>query len=61
MKTTEKSVIATLEEPKEKIRQVILNKAFSRFGRYGFGKTTMAEIAKDCEMSPGNLYRYFKS
>jgi AcrR family transcriptional regulator len=30
-----------------------------RFGRYGFGKTTMAEIAKDCDMSAGNLYRYF--
>ena len=61
MKTSQKSVVATLEEPKEKIRQVILDKAFSRFSRYGFGKTTMAEIAKDCEMSPGNLYRYFIS
>ena len=51
----------TLEGSQERIRQRILEKAFSRFGRYGFGKTTMAEISKDCEMSPGNLYRYFKS
>jgi AcrR family transcriptional regulator len=31
-----------------------------RFGWYGFGKNTMAEIAKDCEVSSGNLYCYFK-
>tara|TARA_B110001454_G_C12552817_1_gene364332 strand:+ start:91 stop:708 length:618 start_codon:yes stop_codon:yes gene_type:complete len=61
MKTIEPATNSTLEKTRANIRQRILNKAFSRFGRYGFGKTTMAEIAKDCEMSPGNLYRYFKS
>ena len=61
MKTVEHTPISTLEGSQERIRQRILEKAFSRFGRYGFGKTTMAEISKDCEMSPGNLYRYFKS
>lgn len=47
------------EETTEAIKNDILDKAFLRFGRYGFGKTTMAEIAKDCDMSAGNLYRYF--
>ena len=61
MKNVEHTPISTLEGSQEKVRQRILEKAFSRFGRYGFGKTTMAEISKDCEMSPGNLYRYFKS
>ena len=48
-------------ETAEETRNIILDKAFIRFGRYGFGKTTMAEIAKDCEMSAGNLYRYFEN
>lgn len=49
------------EETTEAIKNDILDKAFSRFGHYGFGKTTMAEIAKDCDMSAGNLYRYFEN
>ena len=61
MKIAKKPVIKNFEEPQESIRRVILDKAFLRFGRYGFGKTTMVEIAKDCKMSSGNLYRYFKS
>jgi AcrR family transcriptional regulator len=47
------------EETTEAIKHGILDKAFLRFARFGFGKTTMAEIAKDCDMSAGNLYRYF--
>lgn len=39
----------------------ILDAASSRFLHYGYGKTTMSEIAKDCNMSTGNLYRYFPS
>lgn len=45
----------------DEIRVLILQKAVDRFIRYGFGKTTMVEIAKDCDMSAGNLYRYFES
>ncbi len=41
------------------IRGRILRAAEERFVRYGFGKTTMAEIAADCGMSAGNLYRFF--
>ena len=39
----------------------ILNAASRRFLHYGYGKTTMSEIAKDCNMSTGNLYRFFPS
>lgn len=39
----------------------ILNAASRRFLHYGYGKTTMSEIAQDCNMSTGNLYRYFPS
>lgn len=47
------------EETTEAIKNNILDKAFLRFRHFGFGKTTMAEISEDCEMSAGNLYRYF--
>ncbi|MFQ5580033.1 MAG: TetR/AcrR family transcriptional regulator [Nitrospiria bacterium] len=43
------------------IKQQIIDVADTRFRRYGFGKTTMAEIAKDCSMSAANLYRYFEN
>lgn len=39
----------------------ILEAASRRFLHYGYGKTTMSEIAKDCNMSTGNVYRYFPS
>jgi len=40
---------------------VILKAARIRFSDYGPCKTTMAEIAKDCDMSVGNLYRHFEN
>ncbi len=42
-----------------KTRNKILDAANKRFGYYGFTKTSMAEIAKDCHMSAANIYRYF--
>lgn len=45
----------------EETKQQIIEVADKRFRRYGFGKTTMAEIAGDCRMSAANLYRFFKS
>jgi AcrR family transcriptional regulator len=39
--------------------QKIIAAAKRRFMHYGYTKTTMAELAVDCDMSPGNLYRYF--
>jgi AcrR family transcriptional regulator len=44
---------------KDTVRGKILEAAEKRFLHYGYAKTTMAEIASDCSMSPGNLYRYF--
>ncbi|MFN8948331.1 MAG: TetR/AcrR family transcriptional regulator [Alphaproteobacteria bacterium] len=44
---------------KDTVRGNILEAARKRFLHYGYAKTTMAEIASDCSMSPGNLYRYF--
>lgn len=46
---------------KESIKTQILDAAMNRFARFGFGKTTMAEIAKECDMSAGNLYRYYEN
>ena len=42
-------------------RQQILDAAMERIKHYGYGKTTMAEIARDCCMSAGNIYRFFAS
>lgn len=39
----------------------ILAAASQRFAQFGYNKTTMAEIAEDCEMSAANLYRFFKN
>tara|TARA_B100001179_G_scaffold219690_1_gene193566 strand:- start:299 stop:916 length:618 start_codon:yes stop_codon:yes gene_type:complete len=42
-------------------RELILNAAMERILHYGYAKTTMAEIARDCDMSAGNIYRFFDS
>lgn len=42
-------------------RDRILAAAMNRIKHYGYGKTTMAEIAADCDMSPGNIYRFFEA
>ena len=39
----------------------ILDAAEKRFAHYGYGKTTMAEIACDVGISVGGLYRFFKN
>ncbi len=45
----------------EEIRSQILTAASERFRQFGYTKTTMAEIARDCAMSAANLYRYFEN
>ncbi len=45
----------------DETRTKILEAARRRFAHYGYGKTTMAEIARDCAMSVGNLYRFYAS
>jgi len=44
---------------KDVVREKIVEAAKKRFSHFGYAKTTMAEVAADCEMSPGNLYRFF--
>lgn len=42
-------------------RERILEAAMQRIMHYGYAKTTMSEIARDCDMSAGNIYRFFAS
>src|SRR5450432_2636986 len=44
---------------KDSVRTQIVDAAKKRFSHFGYAKTTMAEVASDCSMSPGNLYRFF--
>lgn len=44
----------------DQVREQIVEAAFERICACGYAKTSMADLAKDCCMSPGNLYRYFK-
>jgi len=44
---------------KDTVRDQIIDAAKKRFSHFGYAKTTMAEVAADCSMSPGNLYRFF--
>lgn len=48
-------------DEKTATRDRILEAAMNRIKHYGYGKTTMAEIAADCAMSPGNIYRFFEA
>ena len=48
-------------EQMQETSQLIIDAARKRFMHYGYQKTTMAEIARDLNMSTGNLYRYFPS
>lgn len=48
-------------DEKQETRDRILHAAMDRIKHYGYGKTTMAEIAGDCGMSPGNIYRFFEA
>lgn len=43
------------------IEDIIRKAAKKRFSDYGYGKTTMSEIAADVGMSVGNLYRHFEN
>ncbi len=46
---------------REATRLRILNKADELFHRLGFYKTTVADIARELEMSPANVYKFFYS
>ena len=42
-------------------RLSIVDKADDLFHRFGFYKTTVADIARELEMSPANVYKFFSS
>jgi AcrR family transcriptional regulator len=42
-------------------RERILAEADRLFRHYGYSKTTVADIARELGMSPGNIYRFFAS
>lgn len=46
---------------KEETRERILAKADELFRQYGFGKTTVGDIATELGMSPANIYKFFAS
>ena len=50
-----------LPEYLELRRQQILDAAASCFSRRGFHQTTMQDICREVELSPGAVYRYFPS
>ena len=49
------------EREKERRRQQIIVAAKRVFTQKGLSKTTMEDIAKESELSPGTLYLYFKN
>ena len=46
---------------RDQTRLRILHKADELFHRFGFYKTTVADIARELEMSPANIYKFFSS
>lgn len=42
------------------VKNLILDKAQERFDRFGFKKTTMDEISRDCKISKKTIYEHFK-
>lgn len=47
--------------PGNEVREIIVNAARDVFGRYGFRKATMDEIAQAARKAKSSLYHYFKS
>ncbi len=54
-------LIRTSRPTREETRLRILQKADELFRQYGFGKTTVADIAVELGMSTANIYKFFPS
>src|SRR5215469_12148370 len=46
---------------KPNVRTRLIQAAVNLAYRHGFGSTTLADIAKEAKVPPGNLYYYFKT
>jgi TetR/AcrR family transcriptional repressor of the ameABC operon len=46
---------------RDETRERIMIKADELFRQFGFGKTTVADIATELGMSPANIYKFFSS
>lgn len=46
---------------KENIREAILTESLQLFARNGFEETTVKDIAERCNISTGNVYKYFEN
>ena len=49
------------QRERERRRQQIIVAAKRVFSEKGFSKSTMEDIAREAELSPGTLYLYFKN
>src|SRR5688572_21054387 len=47
--------------PEEATRARILDAAFACAGRFGLGRTTMSDVAREAKLSRQTVYRYFPS
>ncbi len=54
-------MMGLLQKRKEKTRKSILLTASRLFVSQGFVKTTMQDVARECELGVGTLYNYFSS
>ncbi len=59
--TTAISLSAPESDYARKTRARIMAAAEKRFRYYGYGKTTIVDIASDCAMSHANVYRFFRN
>jgi AcrR family transcriptional regulator len=50
-----------MAESRKDVREIIINVARGIFGRFGFRKTTMDEIAQAAHKGKSSIYHYFKS
>jgi AcrR family transcriptional regulator len=50
-----------VQRKKPEVRDAILKSAFRLFSRKGYLATMLTDIARDAEVSPGNIYIYFNS
>src|SRR5271156_4614112 len=46
---------------REETRARILDQSHALFRQFGYSKTTVADIARELEMSPANIYKFFPS